>query len=81
MAAIRLTDTHMTISSPTHRVALDLLIADPIVAAAWLADYIYPRQRPVYPSAVALYADMMTKGEWGVSTLMVCRLPRRRPDG
>jgi hypothetical protein len=56
----------------THRVALDLLRCDPVVASAWLADYHYPRQRPAYPSAVTLYADMMAKHEWGVSTLLVC---------
>jgi hypothetical protein len=54
-----------------HAVTLDLIAMTPPVAAAWLADYAYPRQRALYSSGARLYGEMMTRGEWRVSTLLL----------
>jgi hypothetical protein len=52
-----------------HTVRLECVLLDRESAAFWLNEYHYPRQRPEYPSVVRLYADMMTRSEWGVSTI------------
>lgn len=58
--------------SPSHRVQLGVVDLDGAQAASWLARYHYERQRPEYPSAVRLYAGMMRRNEWRISTIMLC---------
>jgi hypothetical protein len=54
-----------------HTVRLEHVVLDRESAAWWLSEYHYPRQRPGYPTVVKLYADMMKRNEWGVSTVML----------
>lgn len=57
--------------TPHHGVRLNCVLLDREGAATWLSEFHYPRQRPEYPSVVRLYADMMRRGEWDVSTLVL----------
>jgi hypothetical protein len=54
-----------------HRVRLEVVTLDRAQAKTWLMRYAYPRQRPEYINVVRNYRDMMQRGEWQPSTIIL----------